>query len=68
VVRAVFGAGRDVTDVERLAGGSKKGAYRGWVLITVADLLASLTSLVVRPGPAPPEPVLLRCDTSAGME
>jgi Phosphotransferase enzyme family len=28
VVRAVFGAGRDVTDVERLAGGSKKGAYR----------------------------------------
>jgi hypothetical protein len=23
---------------------------RGWVLITVADLLASLTSLVVRPG------------------
>jgi hypothetical protein len=24
----------------------------GWVFITVADLLASLTSLVVRPGPA----------------
>jgi hypothetical protein len=28
VVREVFGAGCDVTDVERLAGGSKKGAYR----------------------------------------
>jgi hypothetical protein len=28
VVRAVFGGGRDVTNVERLAGGSKKGAYR----------------------------------------
>jgi Phosphotransferase enzyme family len=28
VVRAVFGAGRDVTSVERLPGGSKKGAYR----------------------------------------
>jgi EmrB/QacA subfamily drug resistance transporter len=25
---------------------------RGWVLITIVDLLASLTSLVVRPGPA----------------
>jgi hypothetical protein len=28
VVRAVFGAGRDATSVERLPGGSKKGAYR----------------------------------------
>ncbi len=28
VVRAALGAGRDVTHVERLAGGSKKGAYR----------------------------------------
>ena len=28
VVRAVFGAGRDVTRVQRLPGGSKKGAYR----------------------------------------
>lgn len=28
VVLAALGAGRDVTDVERLLGGSKKGAYR----------------------------------------
>ena len=28
VVRAAFGAGRRLLAVERLAGGSKKGAYR----------------------------------------
>jgi hypothetical protein len=43
VVRAVFGAGRRPAAVERLSGGSKKGAYR----VTVADGSAGLASTVL---------------------